>query len=59
VTTSPVMQLLANGVPLSLLCDLVATAGPDSAAINLAERPAADEVWLDAAVDRAAVSFGW
>ncbi len=49
MTTSPVMRLLAEGIPLSLLCDLVSTADPDSAAINSVERPSGDHVWLDAA----------
>jgi len=49
MTTSPVMRLLAEGIPLSLLCDLVSTADPDSAAINSVERPTSDHVWLDAA----------
>jgi hypothetical protein len=43
------MRLLASGIPLSLLCDLVSTADPDSAAIMSAERPHDDVVWLDAA----------
>jgi hypothetical protein len=43
------MRLLASGIPLSLLCDLVSTADPDSAAINSVERPSGDHVWLDAA----------
>jgi len=49
VTTSPVMHLLASGVPLTLLLDLADTAGPDSRAINAVERPATDTIWLDAA----------
>jgi hypothetical protein len=46
---SPVMALLAHGVPISLLCDLVSTVGPDSQAINSTERPATDTIWLEAA----------
>jgi hypothetical protein len=49
MTTSPVMRLLAEGIPLTLLCDLVSTADPDSAAINSVERPSGDHAWLDAA----------
>jgi hypothetical protein len=49
VTTSPVMDLLHNGIPLSLLVDLADPHGPDSAAINSVERPPGDPIWLDAA----------
>lgn len=49
MTTSPVMRLLAEGIPLSLLCDLVSTLPPDSAAINSVERPRGDAIWRDAA----------
>ena len=49
MTTSPVMELLARGVPLSLLMDLAEPTGPDSRAINATERPATDPIWLDAA----------
>jgi hypothetical protein len=49
VTTSPVMHLLDHGVPLTLLIDLLAPDGPDSIAINAAERPDGDAIWLDAA----------
>jgi len=38
VTTSPVMHWLANGVPLTLLCDLASTQDPPSHAIYLDER---------------------
>ena len=48
-TASPVMRLLARGVPLALLCDLVSRADPGSLAINSAERPAGDTIWLEAA----------
>jgi hypothetical protein len=43
------MHLLARGVPLTLLIDLTDPAGPDSVAINGAERPPTDAIWLDAA----------
>lgn len=42
MTTSPVMDWLAEGIPLTLLCDLVTHRDPESAAINLAERPPGD-----------------
>jgi hypothetical protein len=43
------MALLAERVPLTLLCDLVAHRDPESAAINLAERPPGDPLLLEAA----------
>jgi len=49
MATSPVMALLADGIPLSLLCDLVSRRDPESAAINLAERPPGDPLLLDIA----------
>lgn len=49
MATSPVMRWLAAGLPLALLCDLVSTAEPDSLAINSAERPPGDPIWLDSA----------
>jgi hypothetical protein len=49
MTTSPVMHWLAAGLPITLLCDLASTADPDSAAINSAERPPADPIWLEVA----------
>jgi len=36
------MDWLAEGIPLTLLCDLVTHRDPESAAINLAERPPGD-----------------
>ena len=48
MATSPVMRLLADGVPITLLCDLVATRPPESEAINLNERPAGDELYAEA-----------
>lgn len=45
---SPVMALLACGVPVTLLLDLLDPGGPDSAAINALERPADDPIWHDA-----------
>jgi hypothetical protein len=35
----PVMTVLASGVPLTLLLDLLPPAGPDSAVIYLLEKP--------------------
>ena len=49
MATSPVMEWLAEGLPLTLLCDVVSTADPDSLAINSAERPEGDPIWLDSA----------
>jgi hypothetical protein len=49
MTSSPVMTMLHNGVPITLLCDLASLADPDSLAINSSERPASDPVWLEAA----------
>jgi hypothetical protein len=43
------MNLLHDGVPITLLCDLASAADPDSLAINSAERPANDPIWLEAA----------
>lgn len=47
MATFPVMEWLAEGVPLTLLCDLVAHRAPESAAINLAERPPGDPLLLE------------
>lgn len=46
--SSPIMDRLAAGVPLTLLCDLL-DPGLDSAAINAVERPADDPLWVEAA----------
>ncbi|HVU60981.1 MAG TPA: hypothetical protein VHA79_06680 [Mycobacteriales bacterium] len=54
MTSSPVMRWLAEGLPLTLLCDLASTGAPDSAAINMRERPSGDPVWTDAAEARTA-----
>jgi hypothetical protein len=43
------MTLLDHGIPISLLCDLVSLADPDSAAINSTERAATDWIWTQAA----------
>jgi hypothetical protein len=47
--TTDVLSLLEAGIPLTLLCDLASTADPGSAAINSAERPDDDSIWLQAA----------
>jgi len=52
MTTSPVMHLLANGIPVTLLMDLSEPNGPDSYAINCTERPAGDPIWLEAVANR-------
>jgi hypothetical protein len=44
VVTSPVMTLLIDHVPITLLCDLVSLADVGSTAINRAERPAWDPI---------------
>ncbi len=49
MTTSSVMHWLSEGLPLTLLCDIVSTADPGSLAINSAERPPGDPIWLDSA----------
>jgi len=46
VTTSPVMGWLAEGLPITLLCDLVTTREPESQTINLNERPPGDDDFL-------------
>jgi hypothetical protein len=43
------MTLLNERVPITLLCDLVSLADPDSEAINRAERPDRDPIWLEVA----------
>ena len=48
MTTSPVMGWLADGLPLTLLCDLVSTSDPESQTINLTERPVGDELYAEA-----------
>jgi hypothetical protein len=41
------MNLLHERVPITLLCDLVSLADPGSEAINRAERPERDPIWLE------------
>ena len=48
MTTSPVMGWLADGLPITLLCDLASTHDPESQAINLNERPVGDELYAEA-----------
>jgi hypothetical protein len=45
------MRWLADGLPITLLCDLASTSDPGSPAINSVERPESDPIWLDAATD--------
>lgn len=47
--TSPIMDLLNAGVPITLLIDLLDPDALDSVAINAVERPADDALWADAA----------
>jgi hypothetical protein len=47
--TSPIMDLLSAGVPITLLIDLLDPGALDSVAINAVERPADDALWADAA----------
>ena len=42
MTTSPVMRWLADGVPLTLLCDLASTQDPQSRTLYLDEPHPAD-----------------
>lgn len=49
MTTSPVMDWLSLGLPLTLLCDLAPLQGPPSTAICAAERPPGDPLWREAA----------
>ncbi len=49
MTTSVVMDWLAAGLPISLLCDLAEVNGPGSVEILELERPACDPVWQEAA----------
>lgn len=46
--TSSAMELLADGIPLTLLLDLAEPNGPNSQAINAVERPPGDHLWLEA-----------
>jgi hypothetical protein len=43
------MDWLADGMPITLLCDLASTADPQSLEISSVERPAADPIWCEAA----------
>jgi hypothetical protein len=43
------MTLLHDRVPITLICDLVSRADPGSEAINRAERPDRDPIWLEVA----------
>jgi hypothetical protein len=52
MTIPPVMHLLDNGIPVTLLMDLSEPNGPDSYAINCTERPPGDPIWLEAVANR-------
>jgi len=47
-----ILAWLDAGLPITLLYDLAEPDGPDSLAINAAERPAGDPVWDEAATER-------
>ena len=59
MATHPLMHWLAGGLPITLLCDLVDPDGPDSAAVNAAERPPADPIWHDAATRHGRLVRRW
>jgi hypothetical protein len=42
------MGWLEDGLPLTLLCDLVSTRDPESQTINLNERPTGDALYAEA-----------
>jgi hypothetical protein len=44
MTNFPVMTLLAERIPITLLCDLASRADPDSATINRVERLGRDPI---------------
>ena len=52
MTTSPVMNMLAHGIPISLLCDLATTRDPESMTINLSERPIGDLLGEESTLQR-------
>lgn len=54
MTTSPVMELLAQGIPITLLCDLATFRDPDSMTICLSERPRGDLLGDEASGQRSA-----
>ena len=58
MTTSPVMGWLADGLPITLLCDLVSTREPESQTINLNERPPGDELLAEAVLSMEKERFG-
>lgn len=49
----PLMQLLEQGVPLTLLMDLLAEDGPDSCVVLLTE-PGPDVAWWEPAAEQTA-----
>ena len=58
MTTSPVMAWLAEGLPITLLCDLVPTGDPESQTINLNERPPGDDLLAEALLSMERERFG-
>ena len=58
MTTSPVMGWLAEGLPITLLCDLVSTRAPESQTINLNERPPGDDLLAEALLSMERERFG-
>jgi hypothetical protein len=52
------MDLLAHGIPVTLLIDLSDPAGPDSYAINSTERPPGDPIWLEVVEHRISLIEG-
>ena len=58
MTTSPVMGWLAEGLPITLLCDLVSTREPESQTINLNERPPGDDLLAEVVLGMEKERFG-
>lgn len=50
MANSPLMRLLAERVPITLLCDLASRADPASTEINGVERPGEDAIWLERSI---------
>lgn len=58
MTTSPVMGWLAEGLPITLLCDLASTREPESQTINLNERPPGDDLLAEVVLTMERERFG-
>jgi hypothetical protein len=52
------MGWLAEGLPITLLCDLVTTREPESQTINLNERPPGDELLAEVVLSMEKERFG-